>query len=127
MDTEPAQWTRLQRFAGEIANRSRECADAAAAMSEAIDDIAAGPRPRLAEALRQPLSASPFRDERDLISAAESALFVAAVIRLRVVEGGFWTDAARQKALLRWIVRVLGPLAEQAEGDAAAQAEPLVA
>jgi hypothetical protein len=94
-------------------------------MSDAIDDIAAGPRPHFVEAFNRPVDASPFRDERAVIAAAETALFVAAAIRLRVVEGGFWTDAARQKALLRWIVRVLGPVAEAAVHEKEVQAAEL--
>jgi hypothetical protein len=110
MSEELARWRRLQRLAGEIAERSRECAAAATSMSEAVDDIATAPRPRLAGGLKASISASPFSDDRDVIAAAESALFVAAVIRMRVVEGGFWTDARRQNALLRWVVRTLGPI-----------------
>jgi hypothetical protein len=90
-------------------------------MSEAIDDIAAGTPRRITGALTAPVGPSPFRDDRDVIAAAESALFVAAVIRLRVIEGGFWTDVSRQKALLRWIVRVLAPVGELGEHENAAR------
>jgi hypothetical protein len=106
---------RLQQLAHDIAHRVQGCADAAACMSDVLDEIVVGGRPRLTGTLNEPISGSPFRDDRDVLAAAEAALFVAAVTRLRVVEGGFWTDASRQKALLRWIVRTLGPLAETVE------------
>jgi hypothetical protein len=122
VNPERARWTRLQFLASEVADRSRECAAVATSMSEAIDDIAAGARPHLAGAFSAPIGPSPFRDERDVIAAAETALFVAAVIRLRAVEGGFWTDVARQNALLRWIVRVLAPVGEPGEGEIKARA-----
>jgi hypothetical protein len=108
-------WTRLQQLARDIADCARDCADTAASMSEVIDEVVTGGRPHLTRTWDGPMGVSPFRDDSEVVAAAEDALFVAAVIRLRVVEGGFWTDAPRQKELLRWVVRTLGPLAERAE------------
>jgi hypothetical protein len=94
-------------------------------MSGVIDEIVAGGRrPHLVRTCEESMGVSPFRDDSEIIAAAEDALFVATVIRLRVLEGGFWTDASRQKKLLRWVVRTLGPLAEPVQPERDGQPTP---
>jgi len=58
-------------------------------MSEVIDEIADVTQPRMTRQRDGRTEFSPFRSDSELVAAAEEALSVAAVLRVRVVEGGF--------------------------------------